>query len=280
MPDPWVPAGHFYSPIVDPGDQHVRQAIQAEAQPTVSPESLGLDSGEMLRWFAIVSRYYESQPFPENPSAGTRYHYGNANFPLADALALLAILRENKPRRYIEVGCGYSSCAAIDINEKYLDGQARMTFIDPHPETLLDLLETGSPYGRSVLRKKVQDVGLELFQELQAGDVLFIDSSHVAKTGSDVLDYLFRILPALAAGVFIHIHDIFYPFEYPAAWIVDQNRSWNEAYLLRAFLQYNPAFRVIFLFDWFYKCRRELLEEHMPLCVRFRGGSLWLEKRS
>ncbi len=247
----WVPTGHFYSPLVDPADVHVRTATDSEAHPSVTASSLGLNEPEMLRWFSIISQHYHSNPFSERPSPTSKYHYANPNFPLADALALLGIMLEKKPRRYVEVGCGYSSCAAIDINEKYLNGRVEMTFIDPFPDMFLKLIGSDSQY-----------------------------SSHVGKTGSDVLDYLFRVLPALPAGVLIHIHDIFFPFEYPASWIVDENRSWNEAYLLRAFLLFNPVFQVIYFSDWIYKCRRELFATSMPLCVQHRGGSIWIEKRN
>jgi hypothetical protein len=89
---------------------------------------------------------------------------------------------------------------------------------------------------------------------------------------------LFRILPVLPAGILIHIHDIFFPFEYPASWIVNENRSWNEAYILRAFLSFNAVFRVIYFSDWIYKCHCELFAASMPLCVQHRGGSIWIEK--
>ena len=274
----WVPAGHFYSPLVDPADAHVQKAMAGEAHPAVSAASLGLDEAEMLRWFSLLRGHYASSPFPEQPAETCRYHFANPHFPLADALALLAVMLAKKPRRYVEVGCGYSSCAAIDINEKYLGGQMEMSFIDPYPDTLLKLLGAGSAYAGSIQRVKLQDAPLEWFTRLAASDILFIDSSHVAKTGSDVLDYLFRILPSLSAGVLIHIHDIFFPFDYPAAWIADENRSWNEAYLLRAFLHNNSAYKVIYFSDWIYKCRRELFAAYTPLCIPHRGGSLWMEK--
>jgi len=277
--EPWVPHGHFYSPLVDPADAHVRKAMDYEAHPLATASSLGLDEQEMLHWFAIISRHYESNPFPEQPSKSSKYNYANPHFPLADALALLGVMLEQKPKRYVEVGCGYSSCAAIDVNEKYLGGRnLEMDFIDPYPNTFLELVGSASPYADRLHRIRLQDAQVDTFTRLSAGDILFIDSSHVAKTGSDVLDYFFRIFPVLSPGVVIHIHDIFFPFEYPAAWIVDENRSWNEAYLLRAFLEYNRTFRVFYFSDWIYKCHRELFAEFMPLCVPHRGGSIWIKK--
>ena len=277
-PPAWVPPGHFYSPLVDPSDPFVSDALRREAAP-VEPLSLfGIDEAILLGWFDRVTQNYALHPFAPAPAPGHLYGYENPNFPLADALALMTFLRELQPKRMIEVGSGYSSCAALDINEGYLNASVRLTFIEPLPELLHSLAGSRVPDG--ALRKaRLQEVPTHVFGELEAQDILFIDSSHVAKTGSDVLDYLFRILPALASGVVVHIHDIFYPFEYPSAWIAGENRSWNEAYLLRAFLQGNQEWEVLFFFDWFYKCRRELLAERMPLCIPHRGGSLWLRKR-
>jgi len=276
-PQLYEPPGHYYSPIVDPDDEWVRRAMEREAHPETPPSEFGIDENEMLRWFDKIAARYPAHPFPEQPAPGRLYHYANPSFPLADALALLGFLAEVRPRRYVEVGAGYSSCAAIDINEQYLGGTLRMTFIEPHPETALELFGAGSRYCACVLPQRLQDTPLSLFTDLDAGDVLFIDSSHVGKTGSDVLDYLFRILPQLRPGVLVHVHDIFYPFEYPKVWIVDQNRSWNEAYFLRAFLCANPRFRVLYLSSWIYRCRRHLFETRMPLCIQHAGGSLWMQ---
>lgn len=272
------PPGHFYSPVVDPDDPHVQQALAAETQPDPHLSGIELCESAMQVWFNRMAEQYQLSPFPLEPSPPSLYGYNNPFFSLADALALLAFFRQARPRRFIEVGSGFSSCAAIDCNRRFLEEQARLTFIDPHPERLLALLPLQSHYRSCIERKHLQEVPLTAFQELRANDILFLDSSHVAKTGSDVLDYLFRILPALAPGVLIHIHDIFFPFEYPRDWVVENERSWNEAYLLRAFLTNNSAYRILFFSDWFYKCRRSLVEAKMPLCIERRGGSLWVRK--
>jgi hypothetical protein len=275
------PPGHFYSPLVNGGDPAVQRAVAAEARPTSALSDFGIDEKEVLHWFERSKQFYDAvsginQPFPQSPSPGWRYRFDNPAFPLADALALLTFLTTARPKRYLEIGAGHSSCAALDINERYLDGAVEMSFVDPHPEIFFELLAEHPNDRQCMLQARLQDLPLGHFTRLEFGDILFIDSSHVAKTGSDVVDYLFRILPALRPGVFVHIHDIFFPFEYPAAWIVDENRSWNEAYFLRAFLQENHRFRVLYLSDWIFKCRRDLFIRHMPLCVQYRGGSLWM----
>lgn len=117
-----------------------------------------------------------------------------------------------------------------------------------------------------------------LFAALQASDFLFVDSRHVCKIDSDVNRIFFEVLPALAPGVLIHFHDIVYPFEYPRAWIAE-DRAWSELYLLRAFLQYDPAFEILYFNTYLEHFHEALIAERMPLCLESRGGSIWLRRR-
>jgi hypothetical protein len=119
---------------------------------------------------------------------------------------------------------------------------------------------------------------------LETDDILFIDSSHVTKVGSDVNQILFNVLPALRPGVLVHIHDIFWPFEYPAVWYAE-GRAWNEIYLVRAFLEYNSAFEIVLFLSYLERRRPELITALMPLARRraagspnLGGSSLWLRK--
>jgi hypothetical protein len=124
----------------------------------------------------------------------------------------------------------------------------------------------------------VQEVSLSVFEVLRNGDFLFIDSSHVMKTGSDVCHELFEILPRLAPGVFIHFHDMLWPFEYSEDWVLRENRSWNELYALRAFLTFNDRFEIVFFNDYFQRFNEPLIQATYPLFLRNSGGSLWLRK--
>jgi hypothetical protein len=125
-----------------------------------------------------------------------------------------------------------------------------------------------------ILVQRVQDVSSERFTALAEGDLLLIDSSHVAKTGSDVNHLYFEILPRLAAGVLIHVHDIGFPFEYPRPW-VDQGRSWNEAYVLRAFLMFNREFEIV-LWNGCLRVHRPDAFEGLPKL--FGGSQLWFRR--
>jgi hypothetical protein len=182
-----------------------------------------------------------------------------------------------QPKRIVEVGSGFSSCVILDTAELFLDGKVECTFVEPYPERLLSLLRLEDRGRVQILVKRVQDVGLESFLALERNDILFIDSSHVAKIGNDVNYLLGEVLPRLRPGVYVHVHDIFYPFEYPESWI-REGRSWNEAYILRAFLAFNLAFEIVLFNTFLERFHRGIFEREMPLCLRNEGGSIWLQR--
>jgi hypothetical protein len=279
-PVTWVPPGHFYSPLVNPNDDVVQDVLACAARTGLpNSEDFRLDVPLILSWFEKISYHYRQLPFPEERQPGFRYFYENQMFSYSDAISLFGILLELRPQRVIEVGSGYSSCVSMDTNDLFLNRSIKMKFIEPHPEGLFSLLRPEDSYRDCVEPIRLQKAPLEWFTELQGGDILFIDSSHVGKLGSDVNHYFFTIFPALASGVYIHIHDVFYPFEYPASWIIELNRSWNEAYLLHTFLQYNPAYEVIYFNHYMCREHRGLLEAKMPKCLKNGGGSIWLRKK-
>src|SRR5205807_5149072 len=159
----------------------------------------------------------------------------------------------------------------------FFDNSIACTFIDPYPQLLQDLLKDSDRQRVAVLGQKVQDADIEVFRKLEASDVLFVDSSHVSKTGSDVNYILFKILPLLQPGVRVHFHDIVYPFEYPQDWVYE-GRSWNEAYLLRAFMQYNRAFEIEFFNSFLIEKHPDIFESALPLCLKRPGSNFWLKK--
>lgn len=165
----------------------------------------------------------------------------------------------------------------LDAADRYLAGRLECTLIDPYPERLLSLLAPADLARVSLLRQPVQDVPLRSFADLTAGDVLFIDSSHVTRVGGDVNHLIFTILPQLASGVYIHVHDVPYPFEYPRAW-AQEGRAWNEAYLVRAFLQYNEAFQIALWGSYLFQKHADHLIKCVPACATGCGPSLWLRR--
>jgi len=186
-------------------------------------------------------------------------------------------MRHAQPRRIVEIGSGYSSRAILDVNEIFFENRIACTFIEPFPQLLRDGIKESDYQRIRILEQKVQEVDIDVFRELQSSDILFVDSSHITKTGSDVNYIVFKILPLLQDGVWIHFHDIFYPFEYPAEWVYE-GRGWNEAYLLRAFLQYNETFEIQFFNSFMIEKHRQTFESAMPLCFKCGGANLWLKK--
>jgi|SRR6266850_361666 len=270
------PPGHFYSPVVDVNDTHAIEAVRSRTCADL-PAGVRIDAEQMTmrieRWAE-----YPPFPFPRNQSSGYRFYFDNPFFACHDATALFSMLMEFRPRRVVEVGCGFSSGLLLDVNEKFFEGRLDITLIDPSLDSLASKSEWLRSPGARLLDQKVQDVRLDVFDRLEANDILFIDSSHVSKTGSDVNHYLFRIVPRLKTGVLVHIHDILFPFEYLEDWVLKEKRSWNEAYLIHAFLQFNPAFEVIYWANFAWHRLHDALARRMPLCLENEGGSLWLRR--
>jgi predicted O-methyltransferase YrrM len=225
-----------------------------------------------------ISRFYPEFDWPESPKSGRRFYLHNKFFEIADPIILYALLRRFRPKGIIEVGSGFPSALMLDTNDRFFDGTIDLTFIEPYPERLRSLLTDHDKRRIELLETVVQSVHTEAFASLQPNDILFIDSSHVAKIGSDVNYLVFEILPRLKPGVVVHVHDIMWPFEYPKEWLME-GRAWNEAYVVRAFLQFNEAFDIVLFNSYAGHCFRGLLEELMPRFLENTGGSLWLQKR-
>lgn len=271
----FVPAGHFYSPLVNTAA--VAHLFGPQA-PRKAPSAIAVDAAAHLATWERLLPYLQSQPFGDEKVPHLRYYFQNPAFAHADGAILHAMIRASRPRRMVEVGSGYSSACALDTIDHFLGGAVEVTFIEPYPQLLQELVGPHRLTRCTLLAHDVQSTDLSVFQALEAGDILFIDSTHVMKTGSDVCHELFEILPILKPGVLVHFHDVFWPFEYPAEWVMQENRSWNELYGLRAFLMYNSAFRVEFFSDYFFQNFRPRIEAEFPTMLKHSGGSLWLRK--
>jgi predicted O-methyltransferase YrrM len=275
-PGTWVAPGHFYSPIPSAGDIAVHRRGLRQAPPGDLP-GIELREDAQLALLARLRRYYPDQPWSGEARPPLRYYFENEWFSYADAIFLHCMLRDLRPQRIVEVGAGFSTAAMLDTLELFLDTDVRLTCVEPYPETLESLTRRGDETRFDLIRQPTQDAPLELFLELGADDLLFIDSTHVSKLRSDVNRLVLDVLPSIATGVVVHFHDVFWPFEYPLRW-VEENRAWNELYLLRAFLCFNPAFKII-LFNHLIGTRyRDILARDFPLCIRNIGGSLWLRR--
>jgi hypothetical protein len=165
----------------------------------------------------------------------------------------------------------------LDTNDLFLGKQMQLTFIEPYPQLLHSLISDADRERVTILPQPLQAVDLALFDTLESGDVLFIDSTHVSKVDSDVNRLFFDILPRLKPGVYVHIHDIHYPFEYPIH-AFRAGRAWNEIYLLRAFLQFNSQYQIVLMNTFLEHFHEDFFREHMPLCLVNLGGSIWLRR--
>jgi hypothetical protein len=272
----FVRPGHFYSPIPDTADLASRGPTIFDR--TRRPAGIDLNEAHQLDLLRRLGVHYASLPFaPERPP-GMSYAYENPNFSYGDAIVYAGMLMEFRPRRVIEVGSGHSSAALVDIDRTFLGGATEITCIEPYPALLQSLLPPAEFARIRVIPSPVQGVDLSVFTALEAGDILFIDSTHVSKCGSDVNFELFEVLPILPPGVIIHFHDMFYPFEYPEDWVLRDNRAWNELYVMRAFLADNARYGIEYFNDFIAREHRALLEATLPLALRNTGGGLWLRK--
>jgi hypothetical protein len=269
--------GYFYSPVVD------LEELENRAEKIWRPRSLkGIDLNDPMQqavWESIVD-FSKVIPFEAHPDPlKFRYYYENKTFQYTDGLVLFSILMKNKPGRVIEVGSGFSSSLMLDTNDKLLNNSIKFTFIEPNPEISLNKLLRKEDYQNTVVKNEfVQDVDPAIFSTLKENDILFIDNSHVSKTGSDVNYLMTEILPVLNKGVIIHIHDIFYPFEYPKDWLFEHKLNWNEIYSVHNFLLFNNAFKIVFFSDYMQQKLRPEYESQVPLFFKDRPGSIWLRK--
>jgi hypothetical protein len=274
--------GHYYSPI--PSLKEIDTDGEKIFRESKILKHINLNEAQQKGLLKKIAGYYPELPFPEKKLDGFRFCYDNPSFPPCDAVFHFGMIRELKPKRWIEVGCGYSSALLLDVNERFFDGKIQCDFIDPYPQLLRSLLKSEDRV--LIHEKRLQDVPSDLFKKLESGDVLFVDNSHVMKIGSDVNHILFEILPILNTGVYIHFHDIFYPFEYPKEWVIPATYpkyeyggiSWNEIYAIKAFLAYNTAFEIVMMQTFLTQNQHDFIAQYMPLALRRASGSLWLRK--
>ncbi len=256
-----ITPNHFYWPIPDVSE------LERRDWPMHMPTSsfdFHLDRQlELLH--KIAAEYGCEWRFQEHAHNGSgEYHYNNGFFETIDAEIAYSFVRQFKPARVVEIGTGFSTrvlAAALQANLARDGVRGELVSIDPLPERL-------PPNGFSnlvtVLPRRVQDVDLEIFQTLGNNDILFIDSSHVVATGSDVVREYLEILPTLSPGVLVHVHDIFLPSDYPRETVLRNMCFWSEQYMLQAFLSFNSSFEVVWASSAMQTFHREALDAIFP----------------
>jgi hypothetical protein len=272
--------GHFYSPICDPIE--ISRRYRDPRTKPVLHHLPGIDlahDAQITLWESWKSILDDANDFLGSDPSSRRYRLPSSSYDIGDAIIYTCMLRHLSPKRLIEVGSGSSSAVALDVFDRFFPQRPRISFIEPYPALLRSLLKPHDSAGVEIIESGVQDVALDFFDDLQENDLLFIDSTHILKTGSDVVFELFEVLPRLRVGVVVHFHDVFYPFEYPREWVIDRNYSWNELYALRAFLTGNQDWEILFFNDYFARAERIRVERDAPRILANPGGGLWLRRR-
>lgn len=208
-----------------------------------------------------------------------QYYVYNPAFTEVDGEILYCMIRYFKPKRIIEIGSGRSTYvsaqAIVKNNEESIDG--KLISIEPYPNKIL---KQGFPGLSELIISKIEDIPLSQFEILEENDILFIDSSHVLKIGSDVQYEFLEIIPRLKKGVIIHIHDIFLPAEYPKDWILKSHLFWNEQYILQAFLAFNNSFEILWGSSYMHLEHSDMLQNSFKSYRKDKSwpGSFWIRK--
>jgi hypothetical protein len=244
---------------------------------------VNINEQEQLNLLSDFASNYKEEfnSFPQSKTECLyQFSFNNSFIESVDAEILYCMIRHFKPHKVIEIGSGYSTyISAQAILKNKIEGghECILMSIEPYPNAIL---KKGFPGLTQVMTQKVQDVPLSEFTSLNGNDILFIDSSHVLKIGSDVQYEYLEILPRLKKGVIVHSHDIFFPNEYPKNWVLEEHWFWNEQYLLQAFLAFNDSFKVLWAGSYMHVTNSEKLEKVFNSYNKDKAkpGSFWMVK--
>jgi hypothetical protein len=262
---------HYYEPLFDK-----RNLIQPLSNDRVLP-GIEWNIQEQVSILSQLTYSHELTNIPENYLDELTFHFKNDSFESGDAEYWYSIIRFRKPKRIIEIGSGHSTkMAQKAIAQNQLENtayQCEHICIEPYEMPWLEKLNV------TVIRERVEKIDKTIFQRLEAGDILFIDSSHVIRPQGDVLYEILELLPSLKIGVIVHVHDIFTPKDYPEHWVVGEVRFWNEQYLLEAFLTSNRDWKIIGALNFLHHRYYEKLKAVCPkLSPDSEPGSFYIQK--
>jgi Methyltransferase domain len=257
----WLPVMfHYYQPVV-------KLDMLPKNYDHIENHLVGIDLN-IENQLDLLSKFdynEELEGISKNKTNETAPYYSNINFQYGDAEILYNMIRHFKPKRIIEIGSGESTKfvqLAIEQNKQETASETQHTCIEPFEQ----LLPKGLPL--TIIRERVEHLGLSIFGNLSENDILFIDSSHVIRAGGDVLFEYLNIIPSLHKGVIVHCHDIFLPREYPLNWLDGWKRFWNEQYLLQALLSYSPRYQVLLSLNFLTHHYVQNIEECCPAFKR------------
>lgn len=262
---------HYYEPFFDERD--LRKPLSEDR----NLPGIDMNEKEQLELLGSFDYSKELRTLPRSFVNNETFHLDNDAYPPGDAEFWYSIIRLKKPAKIIEIGSGHSTklarLAITKTKDEIPDYNCRHICIEPYEMLWLEQL------GVEVIRNKVELLETNIFKELVANDILFIDSSHIIKPQGDVLFEYLEILPELNPGVIVHIHDIFTPKDYLSSWVLEEKRLWNEQYLLEAFLTFNNKFKVIAALNYLKHNHFDLLKSRCPhLTGLHEPGSFYIEK--
>jgi len=252
---------HYYEPLPD------FRSITAE-QITRRREFPAID----FKWNDQLALLNELTTYHEELST-LEFNFNNGFFNGFDAAVYYSLIRHLKPQRIVAIGGGYSTRLANKALTS--NGSGKITCIEPYPERL-----NGAGPNVELIQKRVEDIDADFFSCLEPDDILFIDSSHTVKFRSDVCYEFLELLPKLAPGVWVHVHDIFFPHDYPAEWLIERRLALNEQYLLEAFLSCNEKFQVTLANYWLCLDHAHEAARLWPkaLTANYGASSLWMKR--
>ncbi len=267
----------YSSPIPDTRD--ISDQVFSNPSQLIGIEIREQDQVDLLDRFS-ESYVEEFQKHREETTVGG-FRFGNTSFESVDAEILYCMIRHFGPSRIVEVGSGFSTLVAVEaMGENAKMGiDTALTTIDPYPPKFLSELRE---HGVTLIETKVEDLPYSAFEALAPNDILFLDSSHVSRIGSDVNFEFLELLPRISDGVVVHVHDIFLPYDYPRGWVLEENRFWNEQYLLQAFLSGNRDFEVLWAGSWMHANHPDLLARTFASYRQdsTHPASFWFRKKS
>jgi len=262
----------FYSPIPD-----LDQLPPGTFTRTSQLPGTGWDLDRQLEFVRSLRPSLEEFRTVANGSGDPWQYAPNLSYTEADATMLYAMIRATKPKRIVELGSGHSTLVTAQAARRNASEENAPTLevYDPFPSVVTDDL----PGLTRLERIGAQQVPLSVFESLEAGDVLFVDTTHTVKVGSDVNFIVLEALPRLREGVHVHLHDIFLPYEYPKQWLEDYGLYWTEQYLVHAFLLFNSGFEVLAAMHALQRDRRDAMAELLPPAVAdWPGGAFWMRR--
>ena len=272
---------HFYSPVPDLNDLRNRRIW--EKQSTL--HGIAWNTQEQLAFLEMLGHYYGSEcRWPAKPIGDPNQFYTeNNSFSFGCAAITHCLIRYAKPRRLMEIGSGFSS-QVIDealMMNRHEGSSCQYTVIDPYPASQLHSGLNSKPMVRE---ERVELVDPEFVSQLQANDILFIDSGHTVRSGGDVNFLILDVLPRLSEGVMVHFHDIPMPYEYPESYFTNPGFRvfWTESYLLQAFLCLNPQYRILLAVSDIFHLHRDDFQNafryYDPVEHRNASSSFWIQR--